>query len=90
MAKKKEESQAVSSEQENAKPQDDAPKTNIIEPVAVDITLRDIHPHDSYGRCGLRFKKGETQRIAIGAFEPEALIALNDDPWLELVYVTDK
>ncbi|MGX3066450.1 transcriptional regulator [Ursidibacter arcticus] len=67
----------------------DVPKSNVIEPVAVDVRLRDIYPQDSYGRCGLRFKKGETQCIAIQALEPEALIALNNDPWLELVYVTD-
>lgn len=60
-----------------------------IQPVAVDIQLRDIYPQASYGRCGLRFKKGETQRIAFQALEPDALIALHNDPWLELIYVTD-
>ena len=67
----------------------DVSKSNIIDPVAVDIRLRDIYPQESYGRCGLRFKKGETQCIAIQALEPEALMTLNNDPWLELVYVTD-
>lgn len=93
MAKKKTE-QAVTNSQEFAEQQTEvdssnAPNGNIIEPVAVDITLRAIHPQESYGRCGLRFKKGETQRIAFAAFEPDVLLALEADPWLELVYVAD-
>lgn len=58
-------------------------------PVAIEVTLREIYPQESYGRCGLRFKKGQMQRIALAAFEPEALNTLTNDPWLAITYVTN-
>lgn len=74
---------------QNVPPPDLNDETNIIHPVAVDISLREIYPHESYGRCGLRFKKGQTQRIAFAALEPEALLELENDPWLALAYVCE-
>lgn len=81
---------AATLEIESEKPSSDVSnETNIIHPVAVDIRLREIYPHESYGRCGLRFKKGQPQRIAFAALEPEALLELENDPWLALEYVCE-
>lgn len=66
------------------------PEGNVFEAVGVSIKLRITHPHDSYGRAGYRFGKSEPVEIDLDALTDEQLDALNDDPWLEITYLTDK
>lgn len=76
---------------EDVKPEETKPekpeKSGEIEPIAYAIKLRDNHPHDSYGRCGYRFKKGEALEIPAADLSGAQVITLAEDPWLELVPV---
>lgn len=62
----------------------------VINPIAYAVTLRAIHPQDSYGRCGYRFNKESAVEIPAGDLTGEQVIALAEDPWLELVPVCDE
>ena len=70
---------------------DDTPKgSDVIHPIAYAVTLRAIHPQASYGRCGYRFNKESAVEIPAGDLTGEQVIALAEDPWLELVPVCDE
>ncbi|OOF46937.1 hypothetical protein BKK52_10525 [Rodentibacter trehalosifermentans] len=88
---------------ENDKPLDDVPKTNekndtpplqpeghVIEPIAYAVKLRSIHPQASYGRAGFRFTKSEETVINVTDIEPDKVILLAEDPWLELVPICEE
>nr|DAV12323.1 MAG TPA: hypothetical protein [Caudoviricetes sp.] len=62
----------------------------VINPIAYAVTLRAIHPQASYGRCGYRFNKESAVEIPAGDLTGEQVIALAEDPWLELVPVCDE
>lgn len=62
----------------------------VINPIAYAVTLRVIHPQASYGRCGYRFNKESAVEIPAGDLTGEQVIALAEDPWLELVPVCDE
>lgn len=71
--------------------QDDAPKgSDVIHPIAYAVTLREIHPQPSYGRCGYRFNKESAVEIPAGDLTGEQVIILAEDPWLELVPVCEE
>lgn len=65
------------------------PDSNIIEPIAVEVRLHSNHPHDSYGRIGRRFSKDKKMTIPFDELTPAEHIAINDDIWLEVVYITE-
>ncbi len=54
--------------------------------VALLITLRASHPHDSYGRCGYRFNKETPVRIPIADIPSEAIGVFDNDPYLDCEY----
>lgn len=62
----------------------------VINPIAYAVTLRAIHPQASYGRCGYRFNKESAVEIPADDLTGEQVIALAEDPWLELVPVCDE
>ena len=57
----------------------------VINPIAYAVTLRAIHPQDSYGRCGYRFNKESAVKIPVENLTGEQVIMLAEDPWLELI-----
>ena len=69
--------------QDNAQAVSDEPAQAEFTPRAVFVRLRDMHPHDSYGRAGYRFNKTEEVEILVSDLTDEQVLALNDDPWLE-------
>ena len=62
----------------------------VITPIAYAVTLRAIHPQDSYGRCGYRFNKESAVEIPVENLTGEQVIMLAEDPWLELIPICDK
>lgn len=62
----------------------------VINPIAYAVTLREIHPQPSYGRCGYRFNKESAVEIPAGDLTGEQVIILAEDPWLELVTVCEE
>ena len=62
----------------------------VINPIAYAVTLREIHPQPSYGRCGYRFNKESAVEIPAGDLTGEQVIILAEDPWLELVPVCEE
>ncbi|MDE3973371.1 transcriptional regulator [Glaesserella parasuis] len=62
----------------------------VIHPIAFEITLKAIHPQASYGRCGYRFTKDKAVEIPFDALTGEQIIALSQDPYLELVPICEK
>lgn len=62
----------------------------VIQPIAFEITLKAIHPQASYGRCGYRFTKDKAVEIPFDALTGEQIIALSQDPYLELVPICEK
>lgn len=65
-------------------------KANEFVATGVAVKLRDIHPHDSYGRAGFRFNKTDVVEIPLDVLSDEQMLDLVDDPWLEVTYLTDK
>lgn len=65
-------------------------KLDVIHPVAFDIRLMSHHPHDSYGRCGYRFNKNDAMRIPADELTGEKISRLFDDPYLEIIPVTEE
>lgn len=61
----------------------------LINPIAFEIKLKSIHPQATYGRCGYRFNKETAVEIAREALTDEQIITLAEDPYLELVPVTE-
>ncbi|PNM03674.1 hypothetical protein A6J89_007700 [Pasteurella multocida] len=68
----------------------DALDTNVIQPVGYSVKLRDIHPQDSYGRCGYRFNKTEPTYFSVDELTGEQVVTLAEDPWLELIPVCEE
>ncbi|OOF50273.1 hypothetical protein BKK54_06395 [Rodentibacter genomosp. 1] len=66
------------------------PEGHVIEPVAYAVKLRAIHPQASYGRAGFRFTKTEETVIQVTEIEPDDVILLAEDPWLELVPICEE
>lgn len=64
--------------------------SEMINPIAYSVTLREIHPQPSYGRCGYRFNKESAVEIPAGDLTSEQVIILAEDPWLELVPVCEE
>ncbi|MCK9128703.1 hypothetical protein MZA99_06055 [Haemophilus influenzae] len=62
----------------------------VINPIAYAVTLRVIHPQDSYGRCGYRFNKESAVEIPVENLTGEQVIMLAEDPWLELIPICEK
>lgn len=62
----------------------------VINPIAYAVTLREIHPQPSYGRCGYRFNKTDAVYIAVDDLTAEQTLTLSEDPWLELVPVCEE
>lgn len=62
----------------------------VINPIAYAVTLREIHPQPSYGRCGYSFNKESAVEIPAGDLTGEQVIILAEDPWLELVPVCEE
>lgn len=62
----------------------------VIDPIAYAIKLREIHPHESYGRCGYRFYKNKETEIPAENLTPEQILTLAEDPWLELIPVCEE
>ena len=62
----------------------------VINPIAYAVTLRAIHPQDSYGRCGYRFNKESAVEIPVENLTGEQVIMLAEDPWLELIPICEK
>lgn len=69
---------------------DELKGSDVIHPIAYAVTLRAIHPQESYGRCGYRFNKDSAVEIPAGNLTGEQVITLAEDPWLELVPVCDE
>lgn len=69
--------------QDNAQAVSEEPAQTEFTPRAVFVRLRDMHPHDSYGRAGYRFNKTDEVEILVNDLTEEQVLALNDDPWLE-------
>lgn len=69
--------------QDNAQAVSEEPAQTEFTPRAVFVRLRDMHPHDSYGRAGYRFSKTDEVEILVSDLTDEQVLALNDDPWLE-------
>lgn len=65
-------------------------KANEFVATGVAVKLRDIHPHDSYGRAGFRFYKTDVVEMPLDVLSDEQMLDLVDDPWLEVTYLTDK
>lgn len=65
-------------------------KPNEFVATGVAVKLRDIHPHDSYGRAGFRFNKTDVVEIPLDVLSDGKMLDLVDDPWLEVTYLTDK
>ena len=82
-AQDNEQANAQDNEQANAQAVSDEPAQAEFTPRAVFVRLRDMHPHDSYGRAGYRFNKTEEVEILVSDLTDEQVLALNDDPWLE-------
>ncbi|OOF45617.1 hypothetical protein BKK51_05905 [Rodentibacter trehalosifermentans] len=61
-----------------------------IEPIAYAVKLRSIHPQAGYGRAGFRFTKSEETVINVTDIEPDKVILLAEDPWLELVPICEE
>ena len=74
---------------EDVKPEDKG-YLEPIHPVAFDIRLMSHHPHDSYGRCGYRFNKENMVRISMDELTGEQVSRLFDDPYLEIIPVTEE
>lgn len=97
MAKKekeetKAETKALAEEAANAeevKAEENIANAKVITPVAYEIKLRAIHPHDSYGRCGYRFSKTQASVIVAQDLTGEQILTLAEDPWLELTPVCE-
>lgn len=68
-------------------PKDESRAT--IEPIAFEVTLKDIHPQDTYGRCGYRFNKTTALTIPRADLTGEQIITLADDPYLLLIPVVE-
>lgn len=64
--------------------------SEVINPVAYAVTLRAIHPQSTYGRCGYRFNKESAVEIPAEKLTGDQVLALAEDPWLELVPVCDE
>lgn len=60
-----------------------------IEPIAFEVTLKDIHPQDTYGRCGYRFNKTTALTIPRDDLTGEQIITLANDPYLLLIPVVE-
>ena len=69
--------------QDNVQAVSEEPAQTEFTPRAVFVRLRDMHPHDSYGRAGYRFSKTDEVEILVSDLTDEQVLALNDDPWLE-------
>ena len=68
-----------------AKPDDGS----LINPIAFDVKLKSIHPQATYGRCGYRFNKETAVEIPREALTSEQIVTLAEDPYLELIPVTE-
>ena len=91
MAKpKKNDSEALNTN-ENTPPESETKPDDgaLINPIAFEIKLKSIHPQATYGRCGYRFNKETAVEIAREALTDEQIITLAEDPYLELVPVTE-
>ena len=79
---------------EDMKPEDMKPEDKgyleAIHQVAFDIRLMSHHPHESYGRCGYRFNKENAVRIPAEELTGEQVSRLLDDPYLEIIPVTEE
>ena len=82
-AQDNEQANAQDNAQANAQAVSDEPAQAEFTPRAVFVRLRDMHPHDSYGRAGYRFNKTDEVEILVSDLTEEQVLALNDDPWLE-------
>ena len=67
--------------------QDEKNSMSEFEPKIVVIRLRQAHPQDSYGRAGYRFTKTEEMQIPYADLSDEQVLALHDDPWLEVSFL---
>ncbi|MGC6377231.1 hypothetical protein ACNO7L_05350 [Bisgaard Taxon 45] len=63
---------------------------HVIQPVGYSVKLRDIHPQDSYGRCGYRFNKTDATYFSVDELTCEQVVTLAEDPWLELIPVCEE
>ncbi|EGP03056.1 hypothetical protein ACFGY2_02685 [Pasteurella multocida] len=64
--------------------------SHVIQPVGYSVKLRDIHPQDSYGRCGYRFNKTDATYFSVDELTGEQVVTLAEDPWLELIPVCEE
>lgn len=64
--------------------------SHVIQPVGYSVKLRDIHPQDSYGRCGYRFNKTDATYFAANELTGEQVVTLAEDPWLQLIPVCEE
>ncbi|MFC0996911.1 hypothetical protein ACFGZ1_11080 [Pasteurella multocida] len=65
-------------------------ESQVIEPIGYSVKLRDIHPQDSYGRCGYRFNKTDATYFSVDELTGEQVVTLAEDPWLELIPVCEE
>ncbi|MGC7559586.1 hypothetical protein [Pasteurella sp. PK-2025] len=68
----------------------DTSDSHVIQPVGYSVKLRDIHPQDSYGRCGHRFNKTDATYFSVDELNAEQVVTLAEDPWLELIPVCEE
>ncbi|HDR1020954.1 TPA: hypothetical protein QB352_000185 [Pasteurella multocida] len=82
---------------EDVKPEDIKPEDvkadsgfEVINPVFFDVLLMSHHPQESYGRCGYRFNKENMVRISADELTGEQISRLFEDPYLEIIPVTEE
>ncbi|HHE3677627.1 TPA: hypothetical protein ACPDTO_001460 [Pasteurella multocida] len=82
---------------EDVKPEDVKPEDvkadngfEMINPVFFDVLLMPHHPQENYGRCGYRFNKENVVRISADELTGEQISLLFEDPYLDVVPVTEE